>query len=401
VLDFADPTPATSAQWNPLVPVTAALAAGDLARASRAAWDLGHVLAADPGGPRTEPFWQQAQEALLAALALGVGDVAPPEAAHPASLFRTLTQYQDVLDGWFASFPDAHPARQAYGPVQQSADVTRMGILTTTTARLRLVADPQMAWLTSGHDPAWPMGVPPGPDTPWAAQPVAVFVRLPREETRLPLLALFLTQLLDALMALAEALPGRTLPAPTWFILDEFGNLPALPHFARHLTLLRSYGVRFVLAVQNLQQIAARYPEEHQIITDNCLTWVYLSTNSLETARQVSELAGQRTVLIRTTTTQAGGQGQSLAPTGRPLVTPDELLRWPRGVALVLQQGAPPLRVPTRPLAETPWRGALHPAVAPAPDPVPPVPVWPPPDPPAAGAWDAEPLPVDADSLPF
>lgn len=409
VLDFADPSPA-SAQWNPQMPVIQAIMDGDLARASKAAWDLGHLLAGDrPTGDDQNAFWRQSQEALIAALVLAVSDVAPPEAAHLPSVLRTLVQYQNVLDGWFASFPDRHPAREAYSNVQLSTDVTRMGIVTTTAAQLRLFADPQMAWLASGQDPLWPMGQDLHGDLAWLRQPVAVFLRMPKEETRAPLVTLFLHQLIQTLVEVAETLPGRTLPAPTWFLLDEFGNLPALPGFARDITLLRSYGFRFVLALQNLQQLAKRYPGDDGTILDNCGTWVYLSTNGLDNAKALSERIGQRTVQVRSTSQQSGGHSVTVSPTGRPLVTPEDLLHWPKGQVLVLQQGVGPLRVPNRVVTKTVWASAITPGDPPPAQPLPPVTVWPPPAEDAADpdAWDAVPVltdPVDpdlVDSLPF
>jgi type IV secretion system protein VirD4 len=422
VLDFEDPVPRSDAvQWNPMQPILAALEDGNLPAAADHAWDLGHLLAGDrpaQGGGDNDDFWRQSQEALLTALVLGVGEVAPEGSAHLGSVHRTLTEHQDVLDGWFATFADDHPARSAYANIKLSADVTRMGILTTTTAQLRLFTQPGMAWLTSGHDPVWPMGSSEGDTIPWLAQPVAVFLRLPHETTRAKLVTLFLHQLIGSLRELADHLPGQRLPQPTWFLLDEFGNIPALPDFAKNITLLRSYGFRFVMAVQDLQQIGKLYPGDQETILGNAGTWVFLGTNSRDTAERISKMTGQRTVDVESSTQQAGSRSVTTSKTERALRTPDDLMihwklpgRGKPGSVLVIQQGAAPVLLDNQDISQTAWAHAMVPdAERGAAGALPEVPFWPPPDQrhDDADAWDLEPVPdltapedIAIDSVPF
>ncbi len=195
--------PATGNRWNPVLPVAEALAAGQLDRASAAAWDVAHVLTYSAEYRGTDPIWPQSQEALIAALILAVaqgepppGGKAPPEGEpwawpsaeqqHMGSVYAALLAGGEGgtrLDDWMDQFPPDHPAYKAYGPVRLSVERTRASILTGAAAELRLFADQEVAWLTSAqdHDLAAP-----------GRRPTAVFLVIPDERsTRYPLATLY------------------------------------------------------------------------------------------------------------------------------------------------------------------------------------------------------------------
>lgn len=389
-LDFREP--GRGVQWNPLAPIVEACWLGDLDRASRGAWELAHALTS--GLPDQEALWRQSAEALIAALALAVADAAEPAAAHPASLYHTLVAHQQALDALFADFPADHPARQAWGQVAVSQAETRMGILTTTAAQLRLFADRSLAWVTAGHDPAWPMG---GSAELWHQQPVAVFVVIPHDRGAVyPLVTLFLQQLAQTLTAEADR-AGGTLPRPVYFLLDEFGNLPAWPQFAAFVAVARSQGLRFVMGLQSVRQLHARYGEhDAHTIAGSAGTWIVLSVADMQTAQLVAERIGTRAVWSRTR--QEGPQpGAALAPHSVPLLRPEDLTRIGPTDVIVLQRDRQPGRWPLRDLAV--WGFPFQPAAPPEPTPVTTPPLFPPPE--TAAAWATEPADPGAFDLVF
>ncbi|MDN5347396.1 MAG: type secretion system protein VirD4 [Clostridia bacterium] len=342
LLDFRDP--GRSNRWNPLDPVVEALQARNEVAASQAAWDLANIIT-NQQPHYGDMIWPQSQESLTAALVLAVAMEAPPEARHMASAYALLTTLGagggEVLDEYFDSLPENHPARTAYGVAALSEDRLRSSIFTGTAAQLRLWADPEVAWLTARQDHDLAAA---------AAEKTAVFMVIPDERgTRHVLATLYIAQTYQALINAAKKHGGR-LPFRVNFLLDEFGNLPAIPDFDRKLTVAAGRGMRFLLAVQDLAQIKARYKDAAQTITGNCATWIYLATADVETAKVISAKTGQYTVWAESYSSQFRGtsysRGSSEALTGRPLLLPDEVLRWPSGLALILQARCNPAKLP-------------------------------------------------------
>ena len=383
--------PALSARWNALAPIQAAWAAKNPAGASRAAWQLAHTLVG-PGVTHDAPLWSQTTEALIAALALAITDVAPPEAQHLHSMYRLLMELGEDLDQYFDGFADRHPAREAYRTVQSAAAQTRQSIHVSTTATLRLAADPNIAWLTAAHDAAWPMGHTPADVLKqMAAQPVAIFLVIPDEDSTLyPLVSLTIAQLVSTLVEAASQADSGRLPRRVNFLLDEFGNLPKLPDFDKAINVGRGRGLRFLLAVQSWSQFRAVYGEAGPVIANGCAVTLYLGTNDVSTAQEFSTRAGSATIQTQSTSTQQ----TTTQSTQRAVFTPDELLRWKAGQSLVLQTGEHPLVVPIPDLSAWPWQFAPT-GVGAAPDlsaAAAALPVFPPAHAPAADDWDLMPL---------
>ncbi len=349
-VDFRNPS--ASASWNALGPVVAALAAGDPAGASRAARELASVLAEQgAAGGEHSGFFRQSTTALLTALVLLVADQAPPEARHLGSVYRTLIEVRD-LDAVFDALPPEHPAVLAWGPVRLSGQETRQNQLTVAATALGLWADPGVVALTGRDSVDW---------TRLATDRLAVFIVIPDESSAFyGAAALFVQQQMQALSRAAAGRPGQRLPRPVYWMLDEFGNLPVLPDFDKTLNVGRGKGIRLVIAVQALAQISARYGDRAAEAMQNaCATWVYLGGNDVTTARVMSEKTGQSTVRVASESRMAGGHQNTTSFTGRALLTPDEVLRWPWGHALVQQMGALPLKLSLR--RYTDWPGAWGP----------------------------------------
>ncbi len=381
-IDFREPR--LGLRFNPLVPVSQALhEARDWTIASKAAWDIAHVLS-DPAPGRGDPFWSQAQEALTAALILGIAEQAPEVSRHLGSVYAALIaagQHEGkALDDWMTTFPDDHPVRMAYGSVALSTERTRTSIFTGAATALRLFADPDIAWLTAAAN--YPLEA-------LADQPEAHFLIIPDDRsTRYPIVTLYLTQVIQALNQRAQQDGGR-LARNVHFLLDEVGNLPPIPDLDKTITVAAGRGMRLTLVLQDLQQLKSRYRDAAGTILGNTATWVYLITQDWETASLLSKKLGEYTTEVKTLShahaswwrpvSMASGSAQeSHALTGRPLLTPDELMRWPEGQSLVLQTRWPPARLPLPDLsAWAVFQAIAKPSV---PDPVPmpmgKVPLW-------------------------
>ncbi|MCL6562178.1 MAG: type IV secretory system conjugative DNA transfer family protein [Firmicutes bacterium] len=354
-VDLIRPRPGGTRRFNPLTPVWAALHADppDPAAAARMARQIAHIITYGSGNlVNTEPLWINGQISLTAAMILAVAATAPRAQAHLAAAYRLLlsagADEGKSLDRWVAdTFPPDHPAALAYGTYQLSQSKTRASIITGTAAGLQLWGDPEVSWLTAAqdHDLA-----------AVGREPTAVFLVVPHDDaSRYMAAGLYVSMLFRTLTDLARDRGGR-LPLRVNCLLDEFGNLPPFPDFDQFVTVSAGMGIRLVLALQNIEQLRKHYERTERTIRGNMGTWLFLRTSDLQTARELSEMIGRYTTLSEsaqypkvgwTTVTTAVGhtsQGQNL--TGRELVTPDELLRWPADQVLVWQAGYPPAKLP-------------------------------------------------------
>ena len=140
------------------------------------------------------------------------------------------------------------------------------------------------------------------------------------------------------------------------FALDEFANLKRLAPVEDAFTIAAGYGVTFWLFLQDLAQLKAQYRQSWGTFLANADVLQTFGTNDLDTAKLVSELTGDSTILVEgesaSASTSHGRQGsrqegssQSLSEKARRLLTPDEVRRLPPDEALVFLRSRAPLRV--------------------------------------------------------
>lgn len=333
-IDLRDPY--CGLRWNLMQPIIKAMAENDMGTAGQAAWDAAHVITYQRPH-QGDPIWPQAQESLTAALMLAVASDAPKGSKTMAECYNMLFEQGagdgEALDLLLRSFPAGHPAKSAYGVAALSSDRLRSSIFTGTAAQLRLWADPAVAWLTGESETEVQLV---------GEEKAAVFLVIPDERgTRNVLASLYIAQCYQALADISNKTGGR-LKRRVNFLLDEFGNIPSIPDFDKKLTVAAGRNIRFLLAVQDVAQIKARYRDAYSTVLGNCATWVYLSTADLETAKMISGKTGQHTIKTQSHSSSSRSSTESNVSesmTGRALLMPDEVSRWPKNWSLVLQTG--------------------------------------------------------------
>jgi type IV secretion system protein VirD4 len=105
--------------------------------------------------------------------------------------------------------------------------------------------------------------------------------------------------------------------------------------------------------VQDQSQLKRLYGEGWQTFAANAGVMQFFNTRDLFTAQYVSDLIGKTTRTVRSTSsgTSSGGgyggsstsSGVSLAPTQRPLLFPDELMRMDRKAQVLFVENADPV----------------------------------------------------------
>lgn len=343
-LDLRNPT--TGNQWNILHPVLQALKDNNTALAIQHADDIAHTLSYDPRY-RGDPIWPSAKKALMSALILAVAVEAPLEHKHMSTAFHLLANFgQDggrALDAYFNTLPLTHPARSPYQVYQMSTDKMRSSIATDTLTSLQLFGmDPAIVWMISNqdHDLA-----------AVGKEKTAVFLIIPDERTNRNVLAsLYIQQSYGALVDLANQNRGR-LPIRVNYLLDEFGNIPAITDFTTKITTAGGRGIRFTLAVQGIDQLTEHYPNRENTIMGQCWTWIYILTSDVKTAELISMKCGNYTVATESYNSSAQmtgsrSEGVTQGLTSRPLVMRDEVLRWPVDSVLILRTRIQPAKLP-------------------------------------------------------
>lgn len=122
----------------------------------------------------------------------------------------------------------------------------------------------------------------------------ALFLILPDENpSTYPLVVMFLSQLYGALIKKAQSMEGvKKLPVRVNYILDEFASLPKMNSMVNMIAAARGRNIRFVLAIQDMAQLAYRYGEDGKTIASNCANWVYLYCRQMDFLRELSEIVG-------------------------------------------------------------------------------------------------------------
>jgi type IV secretion system protein VirD4 len=126
-------------------------------------------------------------------------------------------------------------------------------------------------------------------------------------------------------------------------MLDEFPILGRLDVLAEALSLIAGYGIRACLVAQDLTQIYEAYGRD-EAITSNCDTSVAFTPNKLQTAQELSRMAGETTVRHAQRTVSYNGASSSEPEVGRPLMTPDEARRIRPDEVLIFTRGQPAIR---------------------------------------------------------
>ncbi len=138
-------------------------------------------------------------------------------------------------------------------------------------------------------------------------KPTAIYFICPDESTALyDIASLFVEQCYSELINYADTREENRLKVKVDFILDEFGAFVG-SDWPSKLTAARSRGIRFVLALQNLSQLTARYGTENaRTIETNCRTLLFLGGRDLELintlvayAKEDSKITGQTLMQLK------------------------------------------------------------------------------------------------------
>lgn len=216
--------------------------------------------------------------------------------------------------------------------MRNKAGTELSGVLSTAVANLALYRDPVVAKATSSCD----FHV---KDLMNGDTPVSLYLVIPPSDVdRLqPLMRLFMNVILRRLTEGMDFEGGRAVAGYNHRLLlmfDEFRVLGKLDIFERALAFMGGYGIKAYIIVQDIAQLHSIYGKEESIMS-NCHIRVAYAPNKLETAKELSGMTGQTTVLQKKVSLSGNRSGHlnranvNISETARPLLTVDECQRLP------------------------------------------------------------------------
>jgi type IV secretion system protein VirD4 len=81
-------------------------------------------------------------------------------------------------------------------------------------------------------------------------------------------------------------------PMPTLLVLDELAQLGAFPQLRPAVTLLRGYGVRCMLFLQDVAQLKMLFPADYGTIINNCASVMSFGHTSFAMSREMADIFG-------------------------------------------------------------------------------------------------------------
>lgn len=170
----------------------------------------------------------------------------------------------------------------------ENAPVTRKCVMSCFNAKIAVFRDTAMRLITSCNS-FEPESI--------ADAPTAIFINY-RDEIKVhyQIISLFVQNAYKILIERANRSPEGKLGSPFYFILDEFGNFPAMKDFETTISACAGRNIWFVLIVQSYAQLNSVYGNDvAEIIRDNLNLHVFMGSNNPKTIEEFSRECGEKT----------------------------------------------------------------------------------------------------------
>lgn len=328
ILNINFRAPTEGDRWNPFFRANTLYATGEPEKKEKAWKLLEDIIASifSDGGAsgKIDPFWRTSSSDLfrgICAVLWGLGkdisllDVLRLSDSIPADkdddsecqLFRLADR-----------FPSNSSVKRLLSGFRSGSNQTRGNVLSCYRGYLSpIIARDDVLKMVSGNTSVnfQQLGI----------KPTILYITLPDDSTALGgLQGILLTQLMQELNECALKHDGR-LPIRTEMYLDEVCNIkPAIPALETALTIARSRGIRYILAIQSYAQLCGVYGSAAETIAANCSTWIALNISKDEAFRtKLSQLCGCNAI-------------------GDPLITPSQLSLLSYEQAIVIRERVAP-----------------------------------------------------------
>ncbi len=251
---------------------------------------------------QTDPYWENAARDILKAFLWAMLEDSDREDApitEDTFSFSTILSMLNNIhvskgsrfeDGGY--FTDRDSSSRAYqlakNNVIENGDVTSSCILAVFNTGLAIFRDCAMRLVTSCNSFEF---------SEFNKGPVAIYVNY-RDEVKVhyQIISLFIQDAYRYLIEQATDRPDGKLAVPVYFILDEFGNFPAIKDFDTTISACAGRNIWFILIIQSYAQLNNVYGASvSEIIRDNLNVHVFFGSNNPATLEEFSHECGQKT----------------------------------------------------------------------------------------------------------
>ena len=253
-----------------------------------------------------EPYWSEsARDLLKAGVWAMLEDVYPPEGIEPINRdtfsFKTLLAIMDSMkdddginyndEGYFSDRPkDSRAYILAKNCILENGKPTRKCIVSQFNTGLSIFKTSTVKLLTSCNSFDFDCLTD-------ETQPTAVFVSYMDElKTHYKIISSFVQSAYNHLIQYANNKPSGKLDTPFYFILDEFGNFPAITDFETVISACGGRNIFFILILQSYAQLNNVYGRDiAEIIRDNLNVHAFIGSNNPPTLTDFSRECGEFT----------------------------------------------------------------------------------------------------------
>ena len=334
VLNFRDP--AYGNAWNPLTLPYQLYKSGNFDKAIELLEDVSLNIIYDPEN-KNDPFWEKSSADYFSGLVLGLFDDAKEEQININSVNYMSTVGEDtfatsnyIKEYFTLKGEESTPYTFANNTINAPSD-TKGSILSVFRSKIRQFATREnLSEMLSYSD--FKM-------SDIGNEKTAVFMIVHDEKTTYHALAtIFIKQVYETLIGVAQKEPNGRLKFRTNFILDEFANMPPLKDVTTMVTAARSRNIRFNFIIQNYAQLSQVYGKENgDTIKGNCGNIIYLISSELAALEEISKMCGEVKSKEKEKTSSM------------PLVTVSDLQRLPQWTMIVLRLRMMPFKTKMTP----------------------------------------------------
>nr|MDE5601537.1 type IV secretory system conjugative DNA transfer family protein [Clostridia bacterium] len=191
--------------------------------------------------------------------------------------------------GYFTSRDrKAHSYLLAKNVLIENSDVTASCVMSTFNTGISIFRDNAIRLVTSCNSFDF---------STLDERPTAVYI-IYRDEVKVhyQIISLFIQDVYRYLIERATDKPNGKLDVPCYFLLDEFGNFPAIKDFETTISACAGRNIWFILIIQSYAQLDSVYGKAvSAIIRDNLNMHVFFGSNNPETLKAFSEECGKKT----------------------------------------------------------------------------------------------------------
>ena len=263
---------------------------------------------------------------------------APPEGLNRhgrpmtfGALLADMARRTDLFSGRVSS---------AANQLSQKASKERSGVISTAQQNTNFIETPRMKRALSGSDVDF---------SELKTGRASMYLILPAH--RMDTYKSWLRLMISCAITATVRTPGKP-KRQILFLLDEFANLGRMRPVTRAYSLMAGYGMSLWVFLQDLSQLKSTYRRKWESFTANAEVLQAFGNADLMTAKHISELIGKTTIFVRSDSRSSGSSSggyssntsKRFSETSRPLVTPDEVRRFPSDKELLLVRGMNPIK---------------------------------------------------------